>query len=476
MRPRRPALGRRPLAFAPLVFVFAACGSEAPGSVFDDDGVPVTGETSSAPTGSFATGPAPVSCQGLACQQVQCDDGKTTTLTGVVTAPNGSLPLYNAIVYVPNAPLDPMPRGASCDRCGHVSGKPLVSAVSDVEGKFVLENVPVGQDIPLVVQIGKWRRLVTVPAVERCVDNPVTRALTRLPKNQSEGDIPQIAVTTGRCDQLACLLPKLGLDASEFTPDSGPGRLHVYRGAAHPNSAPVPAPAPAGSRDATALYGDLATLEAYDIVMLSCECGEHNETKPPEAKQTLYDFMNEGGRVFASHFHYAWANETPLAATAEWMGSPANPENPPGPYLVDRSFPKGEAFARWLVSVDATQTLGEVPISQPRENVGGVLSPTQRWVYRERAGDADIPEATKYLTVNTPVDQPIDNQCGKFVFADMHLYGLDVQDPATALPDDAFPGSCSSELTPEEKALAFLFFDLSSCIQDETLPPLPPVH
>ena len=44
----------------------------------------------------------------------------------------------------------------------------------------------------------------------------------------------------------------------------------------------------------------------------------------------------------------------------------------------------------------------------------------------------------------------------------MHLYGGDVQDPATALPDDNFPASCGTTLTPEEKALAFLFFDLSS--------------
>lgn len=98
----------------------------------------------------------------------------------------------------------------------------------------------------------------------------------------------------------------------------------------------------------------------------------------------------------------------------------------------------------------------------------------QRWVYRKTPNPA-IPEATKYLAVNTPVGKPIDEQGGTFVYADMHLYGGDVQDPATALPDDDFPSSCSPTLTPEEKALVFLFFELSSCLQDDTKPPAPPV-
>ena len=401
-------------------------------------------------------------------------------MTGVVTAPNGTLPLYNAIVYVPDAPLEPLGDGATCDRCGSVSGKPLVSTLTDVNGRFELRDVPIGDKVPLVIQIGKWRRQIELPTVQRCVENPLDdRNLTRLPRNRREGDIPKIAVTTGRCDQLACLLPKLGLDAEEFTPSDGAGRLHLYRGAAHPRSAPIPAPAPSGTRDATDLYGDPARLKSYDILMLSCECGEHEETKPAEAKAALYDFTTSGGRVFASHFHYTWADTGPLSEAAQWKGSEDNPENPPGPYLVDRSFPKGEAFAQWLVAVDATDKLGEVPIAQPRENVGAVYSGAQRWVHSKTQNASwknEAPQATKYMSINTPVKRPAAEQCGKFVFADMHLYGQDVQPVTGALPDDDFPRSCSSDLTDEEKALAFLFFDLSSCVQDDAKPPTKPIN
>ena len=114
--------------------------------------------------------------------------------------------------------------------------------------------------------------------------------------------------------------------------------------------------------------------------------------------------------------------------------------------------------------------LGEVPISQPRHNVEGVSASSQRWVYRK---DDSM---TNYLMVNTPVNVQPDLQCGKFVFGDMHLYGGDVQPAATALPDDAFPGSCSKELTPEEKALVFLFFDLASCVQDDKIDPQAPIR
>jgi hypothetical protein len=471
------------------VIYFFGCGSNSGRGEFDDQQATNPNGASSGgdnvPQGGLGDQAKPP-CEGLACQQVECDNGVTTTVSGIVTAPNGTLPLYNAIVFVPNAPLDPLADGASCDRCGSVSGKPLVATLTGVDGKFLLKNVPVGKDIPLVVQVGKWRRELKLPGVNKCTDNPITDAnLTRLPKNKAEGHIPRIAVTTGRCDQLACLLPKLGLDPSEYSLPSGTGRLHLYRGAADSSATSpttnVPAPAPTGTPDAPTLWSDPKKLANYDMVMLSCECAEHVETKPDAARAALYDFTQAGGRVFASHYHYVWAQTGALSGTAQWLGGSSSNASSAPPYQVDQTFPKGKAFAEWLVGVGAATTLGEIPISQPREDVGAVVTPTQRWVYGKRWAvpgiipDPIIPESAKYLNVNTPVGKPADQQCGKFVFADMHLYGGDIQSPTTALPDDKFPTSCSTTMTPEEKALAFLFFDLSACIQDDTKPPSAPI-
>ena len=157
-------------------------------------------------------------CKNLQCQQVACPGGGDTTLTGTVYAPNGTLPLYNALVYVPNAAVPAASVGAHLRSLRRAAaGEPIVAAITDAHGQFTLENVPVGTDIPLVIQVGKWRRQVRIPSVSACQNNAISNPdLTRLPRNRQEGDLPRIAVTTGTCDNLVCLVPKLGVDPAEW--------------------------------------------------------------------------------------------------------------------------------------------------------------------------------------------------------------------------------------------------------------------
>src|SRR4029077_13640971 len=123
----------------------------------------------------------------------------------------------------------PFPSGVSCDKCGTLtSGAPITTALTGPDGKFVLKNVPVSKDIPLVIQIGRWRRQVTIPNVPQCVDTPLPAELTRMPRNKHEGDIPHFAFSTGSADALECVLRKIGVEDSEFTTPSGTGRIHMY--------------------------------------------------------------------------------------------------------------------------------------------------------------------------------------------------------------------------------------------------------
>src|SRR5579863_8919670 len=57
-------------------------------------------------------------CTGLACQQVSCPNGTSTTVSGTVYAPNGTLPLYNVVVYVPTEGVTSFPLGVQCEQCG----------------------------------------------------------------------------------------------------------------------------------------------------------------------------------------------------------------------------------------------------------------------------------------------------------------------------------------------------------------------
>ncbi len=58
-------------------------------------------------------------CVNLECQVANCSamGMPATTISGVVLAPNGTLPLYGINVYVPNSDPGPMPSGLTCNQC-----------------------------------------------------------------------------------------------------------------------------------------------------------------------------------------------------------------------------------------------------------------------------------------------------------------------------------------------------------------------
>ena len=198
----------------------------------------------------------------------------------------------------------------------------IATAITDAAGHFKLDNVPVGNDIPLVIQVGKWRRQLKVPTVAQCVDTPLAEADIRLPKKKAEGDLPQMAITTGGADVMECLLRKIGVDDSEFTMPDAPGRVHFYAGSPGGASTTHQFAAANGGGTfpgATAFWSDKANLLKYDIVILSCEGDTYPAEKPDAALKAMYDYANAGGRLFASHWHRFWFN------TVGHTGMPAGP-------------------------------------------------------------------------------------------------------------------------------------------------------
>ena len=94
------------------------------------------------------------SCTGLCLQQTTCTGNATTSVSGVVYAPNGTDPLPNVTVYVPNDTVQPFSAGVSCPMAGAPpSGSPLVGTITDVNGKFTLVDMPVGANIPIVARL-----------------------------------------------------------------------------------------------------------------------------------------------------------------------------------------------------------------------------------------------------------------------------------------------------------------------------------
>jgi hypothetical protein len=426
-------------------------------------------------------GPAPGACSSnLECRQTTCMigscsepacgelEGPKTTLSGTIYDPAGKVPLYNVSVYVPNQPLAAVPEGLSCDQCnGRASGQPIASALTDAAGHFTMDNPPVGKNIPLVIQIGKWRRQVTIPEIARCADNVISDVeLERLPRNQSEGHLPLIALTTGHSDALECLLRKIGISDSEFTNDGGGGRVHLYYGGgdlSNPSASGAGVNALASGAklaSASALWGSRSKLANYDIMMLSCEGSQYGSVKDPYLANIQW-FADNGGRIFDDHLHFYWIQHglPPWPATADWVG--VQPDLGDITAQVDTSFAKGKSLADWLVNVGASTTRGQLPIVMAQHS-------SQQWIYTSSPAPS-----VQYLTFNTPVEAPAAAQCGRVVFTDIHVSAASGD---SSHPDTPFPGGCTStSLSPQEKALEFMFFDLSSCVQNDFDQPLPPI-
>ena len=186
------------------------------------------------------------------------------TLSGTVYTPGKTDPLYNAVVYIAAGAVPPIASGASCEKCGVLSGTKAVAAtLSGADGRFSLAGVPLGQSVPLVIQLGKWRRVVPID-VTACGELQLPSELTRLPRDRTEGNLPLTAIATGGADSLECILRKFGVADSEFTTPSGGGRIQIYR-ATGANAGPGATP------DGSQLWSNPQRLDGYDMVLLPCE-------------------------------------------------------------------------------------------------------------------------------------------------------------------------------------------------------------
>ncbi len=447
---------------------------------------PPAGSGSGSGSGAEGNTPVDIGSSGTSSGPdagVVVDDGSIgckTTLSGTVYDPAGQLPLFNVVVYVPGAALEPISEGAACQTCdGNFSGDPQAAALSDAAGKFSLEldNVSLRENLPLVVQIGKWRREFTIPSISDCVDNPLEDGLVRLPRDKSEGNLPKIAVVRGGSDALECLFRKIGIAEAEFTTDAGDGRLHLYASAdgsaeegttQFADGSPIPL--------AGTLYASLDKMMSYDVVFLACEGGGRGTFEAYGATEftNIQTYADQGGRIFGSHYHNYWVRPDkfdfelpPYPAVATFASSQHGfDQDVTGD--VDASFPKGEAFRDWLSNVGASETPGKLLIHDGEHTVDAVIpGVSQQWITVNPDPDGHT-GVVQYFSFTTPVGQA---ECGRMVFSDLHV--------AAGTGDSgklAFPSGCvSSELSPQEKALAFMLFDLSSCVQPEDAPIPEPV-
>ncbi len=476
-------------------------------------------------------------CEGLP----DCDgQAQTTTLTGRVITPGRSddnvanqVGVPNAFVYIltNNNPddlpayVDGIPEGeTACDRCeGQDLGPLLAGTATDALGNFTLEgNIPVGVEFLLVVKAGRFRRAVpvTLPETAACATTELDPLETRLARSMTDGlgvNIPRVAISTGDIDAMECVFEKMGIDHSEFGVGgdaTAPERVQLY--------GTDGAEMPEGNPDQDVLQDDLARVLTYDMLVFGCQGGGY--LNPPEqgARDNVREYVNRGGRMFASHWSYQWIcsnGDTPysaddpiatgLAPSAVFPGctGATPPQEAEGLGLVSTGRPdanpaKIDDFAAWLVNEGAATMNAdggyEFNILQPRDLVETVNAPSEEFVYREyeeqsggmmggmmgggtggMAGDVDPTPAELITSVqqyafNTPFGSPEEDSCGRVAYSGFHVSASeDVMNGGSNSPfaNSVFPEHCVGDLTPQEKILLFMLFDLGACVGD---PPAPP--
>jgi hypothetical protein len=412
-------------------------------------------------------------CTGLQCKVSACGGNtKATKLTGRVYDPAGQVPLYDAYVYVPvDADLTKLTAisnawadGVTCQRCSDATVHAVAVGQTNTNGEFTLEGLPSGTNIPLVVEMGKWRRIIVISTITACQSNAVTNNCTatdkslcvaRLPRNRFDGynpanggyayvsasgangkaDMPMVAMISGSADPFQCMLLKAGIDPNEFgSYDKNPERrFHYYHS---PDSPGAKLSSTYGNQiNGAVLWNKIDNLNNYDVVIPACEGSAIDKIQsvvpPPSGVnpyRNLINYANAGGRVFTTHYGYVWLqypyvksgySDWRNAATWTHQTGTTSTQDPLTASL-NTSFPKGSSLSDWLLKVSASTTAGSLILHEGRQDLSTIGTSSQSWMTAVNTSSGSS-SFVPLFTFNTPLGAAESDQCGRLVFSDFHV-------------------------------------------------------
>lgn len=452
----------------------------------------------------------------------------------------------NAVVYIlRTADFNDLPAissgvpsdGMSCDRCEDQDyGPVLVGAVTDATGHFELtEYIPVDTDFLLVVKAGKFRRAINFKVSKDAAckttdlsEVPIAENPTRLPRTMNDGlavNIPHVAVVTGAIDAMECVFYKMGLQEDQFSTPDGDGPIHLYRAngawpAEVDSSCAACAACGTGGGgtaqtcranncnngnscnstcrnnylaacqadfDGALLYQDDGAIHDYDLVVLDCEGSgwDSGFNERNAYGHNIRDYVNRGGRMFASHLSFSWLHgngdqaydpddpiATGLADAATWRTSAVSNRNS-GTGIIsqnrDNTSPRIENFIEWMVS-EGVATLNAndehtFTIIEPRSQANALGEFSEEFVHCDGGDCSGEYVRTQQFSFNTPYGAPEEAACGRVSYSGFHV-------SIGNTDDRVFPSHCGGDLTDQEKVLLYMLFDLGACVGKD--PPAPP--
>ena len=229
------------------------------------------------------------------------------TITGYVCAPNDSLNIGGATVYV---------EATNCN------GKPIkIGAVSDDTGNFVLEDVPSGPQT-VVIEKGSFKTdySVVVP------DGGEVHAQDVVQDACFDQEDAKIAVVSGDWDDIGGILKGLQIEYDAYNGEDN-------------------------FQETVGLLSDLEKLKEYDIIFFNCGA-DHEDILLGASSQAMITnlqmFVDQGGSVYASDYAFVYV-EWPWPSAINFVGGDMNTSGPkmgvPGPLQATVTDP---ALIGWL--------------------------------------------------------------------------------------------------------------------------------
>ena len=349
-------------------------------------------------------------------------------LTGTVFAPNGTLPMSGALIYLTNVKPAAIPSVAFCDKCVELNGAD--STLSKPDGTFKLNFFQTGEQY-IVVQKGAFRRVrsINVMAGTTAVDNDLT---TLPPRTQGDDTAPRMAVVTPTYDHIEKTLEKLGITQVDMIDED----------------------------DADAFVKSSAKLSKYHVVFIPCGAGGEggcasDRNSATATKTALRTFVQGGGRLYATDFAYEYVHGT-WPAQVTWNNSFGSD----GRWGADAASGRGMACgSSWTGTAKFLDPGLKSWMAVPSVNGPGAVSLIGNWssmVKVNTVTGVDETGASARLTPTVwaqgqrsgayePTTVSFQDKCGRVLFSTYHSEG-------------------GTTLDAQEKALLYILLEVNTCV------------
>lgn len=346
---------------------------------------------------------------------------------GKVLAPEGTIPISGALVYLSATQPPAIPDGVFCDRCVEL-GPEVPHTFSEPDGTFSVPVYAPGNSF-LVVQKGQFRRVRPITTVAGTQSAPVEATTLPGAMDQSNGDdIPKMAILPGAWDDIGSSLEKLGIHADAFISYDDLWMTDPYY---------------AGN-----LAHDPATINQYHIVFVPCDSSDGTEcnysfAQDSETQDNLRDWVAAGGKLYVTDYSYdyiaqtwpeyiTWVNQTETfgSACAGSYDAVATVNDPDmAAWLEAQNITSITLEANWT-TVDQLHSVPDVDLDGNAIDVE-----PKAWV------SGNTPSGLKPATIS------FERGCGRVLFSTYHT-----------------EGSGGDALLPQERALLYVLLEVAVCV------------